>query len=233
LILILNRCMNLRLISYKTNKMTKGSFMYAEKIEYDDIEMSSRLRNILGRNGFESLEGLREYPKEHFIKFRNMGQATLQELYQICEEQGIKLRSVEDLNDREHGVRFDDFLCMDAFRMGIKSKDDLRRYSLEELEKMCPKDKRLFVRLKKLLLYTGSSFSLWKVTKIIFLFHQNYFSRKKFCGYRFRLHVLLLKLSTVSINSLLRRVEFIDFCGWFLHASFLSDHFFRVIHMKK
>ena len=34
--------------------------------------------------------------------------------------------------------------------MGIKSKDDLRRYSLEELDEMCPKDKRLFVRLKKL-----------------------------------------------------------------------------------
>ena len=101
--------------------------MYAEKTDYDDIEMSSRLRNILRRNGFESLEGLREYPKEHFIKFRNMGQATLQELYQICEEQGIKLRSVEDLNDREHGVIFDDFLCLDAFGMGIKSKDDLKR----------------------------------------------------------------------------------------------------------
>ena len=124
--------------------------MYAEKTDYDDIEMSSRLRNILRRNGFESLEGLREYPKERFIKFRNMGPATLQELYKICKERGIKLRSVDDLNDREHGVRFDDFLCMDAFRMGIKSKDDLRRYSLEELEKMCPKDKRLFVRLKKL-----------------------------------------------------------------------------------
>ena len=108
--------------------------MYAEKTDYDDIEMSSRLRNVLRRNGFESLEELREYPKEHFIKFRNMGQATLQELYQICEEQGIKLRSVEDLNDKEHAVRFDDFLCMDAFRMGIKCKDDLRRYSLEELE---------------------------------------------------------------------------------------------------
>ena len=79
-----------------------------------------------------------------------MGQATLQELYQICEEQGIELRSVEDLNDREHGVRFEDFLCIDAFRMGIKSKDDLRRYSLEELEEMCPKGIRLFVRLRKL-----------------------------------------------------------------------------------
>ena len=123
--------------------------MYVEKTDYDDIEMSSRLRNVLRRNRFESLEGLREYPKEHFIKFRNMGPATLQELYKICKERGIKLRSVDDLNDREHGVRFD-FLCMDAFRMGIKSKDDLIRYSLEDLEKMCPKDKRLFVRLKKL-----------------------------------------------------------------------------------
>ena len=124
--------------------------MYDKKTDYDDIEMSSRLRNILRRNGFESQEGLQEYPKEYFIKFRNMGSKTLQELYKICDEQRIKLRSVEDLNDREHGVRFDDFLCMDAFRMEIKSKDDLRKYSLEELEKMCPKDKRLFVRLKKL-----------------------------------------------------------------------------------
>ena len=39
--------------------------MYAEKTDYDDIEMSSRLRNVLRRNGFESLEELREYPKEH------------------------------------------------------------------------------------------------------------------------------------------------------------------------
>ena len=112
--------------------------------------MSSRLWNVLRRNGFESLEGLREYPKEHFIKFRNMGLATLQELYKICKERGIKPRSVDDLNDREPGVRFDDFLCMDAFRMWIKSKDDLRSYSLEELEEMCPKGIRLFVRLKKL-----------------------------------------------------------------------------------
>ena len=79
-----------------------------------------------------------------------MGPTTLQELYTICENQGIKLRSIEDLNDMEHGVRFDDILCMDVFRMGIKSNDGLRRYSLDELENMCPKDKRLYVRLKKL-----------------------------------------------------------------------------------
>ncbi len=49
-----------------------------------------------------------------------MGQATLQELYQICEEQGIKLRSVEDLNDKEHGVRFDDFFFPYSRNYGIK-----------------------------------------------------------------------------------------------------------------
>lgn len=27
--------------------------MYAEKTDYDDIEMSSRLRNVLRRNGFK------------------------------------------------------------------------------------------------------------------------------------------------------------------------------------
>ena len=46
--------------------------MYAEKTDYDDIEMSSRLRNVLSRNGFESLDGLREYPKAHFRKLRKI-----------------------------------------------------------------------------------------------------------------------------------------------------------------
>ena len=55
-------------------------------IRYQEIEvdyLDQNFKNILRRNGFESLEGLREYPKEYFIKFSNMGQATLQELYQI------------------------------------------------------------------------------------------------------------------------------------------------------
>ena len=30
--------------------------MYAEKTDYDDIEMSSRLRNTLIRNGFEKIQ---------------------------------------------------------------------------------------------------------------------------------------------------------------------------------
>ena len=114
-----------RLINYTTNKMIEGRSYVRWKTDYDEIEMSRRLRNILRRNGFESLEGLREYPKEHFIKFRNMWPTILQELYKICDEQGIKLRSVEDLNDREHRVRFDDFLCM---RLEWKNEDDLRRY---------------------------------------------------------------------------------------------------------
>ena len=47
--------------------------MYAEKTDYGDIEMLSRLRNILRRNGFESLEELGGCPKEHFSKSRTWG----------------------------------------------------------------------------------------------------------------------------------------------------------------
>ena len=47
--------------------------MYAEKTDYDDIEMSSRLRNVLRRNGFESLEGLREYPKDIYTRMYEAG----------------------------------------------------------------------------------------------------------------------------------------------------------------
>ena len=51
--------------------------MYVEKTDYDDIEMSSRLRNVLRRNGFESLEGLRERDKENSVfivlQFLNIG----------------------------------------------------------------------------------------------------------------------------------------------------------------
>ena len=111
-------------------------------IEYGwDVAVYSSIEHIYGYDYVTSC--YKDNPQDSWKQL-------VQELYQICEEQSIKLCSVEDLNDREQGIRFDDFLCMDAFRMGIKSKDDLRRYSLEELEKMCPKDKRLFVRLKKL-----------------------------------------------------------------------------------
>ena len=52
-----------------------------QEIEVDYLDQN--FKNILRRNGFESLEELREYPKEHFIKFRNMRPTTLQELYRI------------------------------------------------------------------------------------------------------------------------------------------------------
>ena len=44
--------------------------MYAEKTDYDDIEMSSRLRNVLRRNGFESLEGVRAVSYTHLDVYK-------------------------------------------------------------------------------------------------------------------------------------------------------------------
>ena len=44
--------------------------MYAEKTNYDDIEMSSRLRNVLRRNGFESFKHGIVYNKNIGTVFR-------------------------------------------------------------------------------------------------------------------------------------------------------------------
>ena len=83
--------------------------MYAEKTDYDDIEMSSRLRNVLRRNGFESLEGVREYPKEYFIKFRNMGQQVydvLQEEYERQKQEGFCVENVDGMTNFVFTNRF-------------------------------------------------------------------------------------------------------------------------------
>lgn len=124
--------------------------MIDRSTDYCDIEMSARLRNILQRGGIKRLEELKGYPKESFITLRNMGEATLSELYALCAQQEIPLKSIEDLNDKENGIVFDLPTGKSAFRIGIKCKEDIKNYDLEKLENLCSYDKRLFSKLKKL-----------------------------------------------------------------------------------
>ena len=57
--------------------------------------LDQNFKNILTRNGFESLEGLRGYPKKHFIKFSNMGQACgFSERYPQFTEKGAVILGV-------------------------------------------------------------------------------------------------------------------------------------------
>lgn len=80
------------------------------EISVYDVPMSKRLQNALTRNGVMYLSQLSSYPKEDILNFRNLGEKTVVELEQICQEHGIQLRSMlsikEYLTDTSSRQRF-------------------------------------------------------------------------------------------------------------------------------
>ena len=63
-----------------------------EKIDIFKLDISPRLRNVLSRNGILDLRETGKYTKYDFIRCRNMGEKTLQELVTICEQYGIEIK---------------------------------------------------------------------------------------------------------------------------------------------
>ena len=66
----------------------------SNEISIYDIPMSKRLQNALIRNGVKYLSQLSSYPKEEILHFRNLGEKTILELEQICQEYNIELQSM-------------------------------------------------------------------------------------------------------------------------------------------
>lgn len=63
-----------------------------ETIDIFKLDISPRLRNILRRNGILNLREAGKYTKYDYIRFRNMGEKTIQELVTICEQYGIEIK---------------------------------------------------------------------------------------------------------------------------------------------
>ena len=63
-----------------------------ETIDIFKLDISPRLRNILRRNGILNMREAGKYTKYDYIRFRNMGEKTLQELVTICEQYGIEIK---------------------------------------------------------------------------------------------------------------------------------------------
>lgn len=63
----------------------------SNEISIYDIPMSKRLQNALIRNGVKYLSQLSSYPKEEILHFRNLGEKTILELEQICQEYNIEI----------------------------------------------------------------------------------------------------------------------------------------------
>ena len=70
-----------------------------DEISIYDVPMSKRLQNSLIRNGVMYLSQLSSYSKEDILHFRNLGEKTILELEQICQEYNIEVRSMLSIKE--------------------------------------------------------------------------------------------------------------------------------------
>ena len=121
-------------------------------VAVESLPISVRLCHILTRNQVEYLYQVENYSEEQLLKFRNMGQGTLEELKYICKDYGIHIYSYRDLGDESIGVTFTPSVYEKIFQAGIKSKEDIMKTEASELAKLFGKNSvtyKKMVQIKK------------------------------------------------------------------------------------
>ena len=119
-------------------------------VAVESLPISVRLCHILTRNQVEYLYQVENYSEEQLLKFRNMGQGTLEELKYICKDYGIHIYSYRDLEDESIGVTFTPSVYEKIFHAGIKSKEDVMKIEASELAKLFGKNSVTYKKMMQL-----------------------------------------------------------------------------------
>ena len=119
-------------------------------ITVESLPISVRLCHILTRNQVEYLYQVENYSEEQLLKFRNMGQGTLEELRYICKDYGIHIYSYRDLGDESIWVTFTPSVYEKIFQAGIKSKDDIMKTEASELAKLFGKNSVTYKKMMQI-----------------------------------------------------------------------------------
>ena len=104
------------------------------EISVYDVPMSKRLQNALTRNGVMYLSQLSSYPKEDILNFRNLGEKTVVELEQICQEHGIQLRSMLSIKEYFDRYQFPPKIYPMLFQNNISCIDDFKHMTANRSE---------------------------------------------------------------------------------------------------
>lgn len=119
-------------------------------VAVESLPISVRLCHILTRNQVEYLYQVENYSEEQLLKFRNMGQGTLEELRYICKDYGIHIYSYRDLSDESLGVIFIPSVYEKIFHAGIKSKDDIMKTEAFELARLFGKNSVTYKKMMQI-----------------------------------------------------------------------------------
>jgi len=116
-------------------------------VPVENLPISVRLCHILTRNKVDYLYQVESYCEEQLLKFRNMGQSTIDELRAICEQYGIYIYSHRDLSVEEISVSFAQSYYEKIYGSGIRCIDDVINTSKVELARLFGKNSVTYKKL--------------------------------------------------------------------------------------
>lgn len=123
-----------RMMAYLIEK----GYMKADSLfTIKNIQMSTRLKNILKNYHIFYLPQLKAYPKESICNFRNFGKVCLKELMEICADYGVEIRSIKEVKDSLQRYGFYRYLYLPFFNHGIFSLSDFKGKTTGDLYKIC------------------------------------------------------------------------------------------------
>ena len=139
----------------------------SNEISIYDVPMSKRLQNALIRNGVMYLSQLSSYSKEDILHFRNLGEKTILELEQICQEYNIEIRSMLSIREYFDKYRFPSKIYPMLFQNNISCIDDFKHMTTNDLYLICQNDYSLTMQTYFILKENGIVFDDWQ-DKFIF-----------------------------------------------------------------
>ena len=134
----------------------------SDEISIYDVSMSKRLQNALIRNGVMYLSQLSSYPKEEILRFRNLGEKTVVELEQICQEYGIEMRSLLSIKEHFEKYQFPSKIYPLLFQNNISCIDDFKHTTANNLYHICQEDYSLTMQIYYILTENGIVFDNWQ-----------------------------------------------------------------------
>lgn len=152
-------------------EMNQWGYLYPKEgdICLSDIQMTTRLRNILARNGIYFISQLGNYSKESYMKMRNLGEVAFQELQEVCVRYKVELSTVKLLEEDLQPVKFSTSQVLILYESGINLAKDFEGYTMEELQEKYGYDKRLYSGICKVIEEKGLRLRRrGKVARIIF-----------------------------------------------------------------
>lgn len=134
----------------------------SNEISIYDVPMSKRLQNALKQNGVMYLSQLTSHPKEDILHFRNLGQKTILELEQICQEYNIEIRSILSIKKYFDNYQLPSKIYPMLFRNNISCLDDFKNMTANDLYHICQKDYSLTMQSYFILVKNGILFDNWQ-----------------------------------------------------------------------